>query len=61
MTSLILLDRFYPAVSYRPVQKKKKATNYRVRFGHSLWSANHFLLEKRISSKNHELAEGDIQ
>ncbi|KOX68487.1 hypothetical protein WN51_03973 [Melipona quadrifasciata] len=27
-------------MSYRRVQKKKKAMNCRIRFGHSLWSAN---------------------
>ncbi|KOX80644.1 Mannosyl-oligosaccharide 1,2-alpha-mannosidase IB [Melipona quadrifasciata] len=27
-------------ISYRRVQKKKKATNYCIEFGHSLWSAN---------------------
>ena len=26
-------------MSYRRVQKKKKATSYCIRFGHSLWSA----------------------
>ena len=31
---------FYPVISYRRVPKKKKATNYRIRLGHSLWSAN---------------------
>ena len=40
MTSLLLFDNFYPVTSYRRVQKEKKATNYCVRFGHSLWSAN---------------------
>ncbi|KAF3422329.1 hypothetical protein E2986_10876 [Frieseomelitta varia] len=42
MTSLLLLDDFCPVISYRCVQKKKKkkATNYCIRFGHSLWSAN---------------------
>ena len=40
MISLLLLNNFYRAISYRRVQKKKKATNYCIRFGHSLWSAN---------------------
>ena len=39
MMSLLLLSNFYPAMSYRRVRKKKKATNYCIRFGHSLWSA----------------------
>ena len=39
ITSLLLLNNFY-LVMYRRVQKKKKATNYCIRFGHSLWSAN---------------------
>ena len=34
MINLLLLDHFYPVMSY-----KKKATNYCVRFGRSLWSA----------------------
>ena len=33
-------NNFYPVMSYRRVQKKKKATDYCIRFGHSLWSAN---------------------
>ena len=33
----LVLDRFYPVISYRPVRKKKKATNCCIR---SLWSAN---------------------
>ena len=37
--NLLILNNFYPVISYRRVQKKKKATNYRTRFGHSLWSA----------------------
>ena len=40
MISLLLLNNFYPVTSYRRVLKKMKATNYCVRFGHSLWSAN---------------------
>ncbi|KOX77708.1 hypothetical protein WN51_09373 [Melipona quadrifasciata] len=40
MIRLLLLNNFYPVISYRRVQKKKKATNYCIRFGHSLWSAN---------------------
>ena len=40
MTSLLLLDNFDPVISYRRVRKKLKATNYRERFGRSLWSAN---------------------
>ena len=39
MTSLLPVNNFYPVISYRRVQKKKKATNYCIRFGHSLWSA----------------------
>ena len=39
MISLLLLNNFYTVMSYRRVQKKKKATNYCIRFGHSLWSA----------------------
>ena len=33
--SLLLLNNFYPVT-----QEEKKATNYCIRFGHSLWSAN---------------------
>ena len=40
MISSLLLNRFYPVMSYRRVRKERRATNYRVRFGHSLWSAN---------------------
>ena len=32
MISLLLLNNFYPVISYRQVQKRKKATNYRIRF-----------------------------
>ena len=31
MISLLLLNNFYPAMSYRRVQKKRKATNYCIR------------------------------
>ena len=37
--NLLLLDNFYPVMSYRRVQGKKKATDYCTRFGRSLWSA----------------------
>ncbi|KOX77661.1 hypothetical protein WN51_09326 [Melipona quadrifasciata] len=37
---LLFLNNFYPVISYRRVQREKKATNYCIRFGHSLWSAN---------------------
>ena len=40
MTSLLLFNNFYLVISYRRGQKKKEATNYRIPFGHSLWSAN---------------------
>ena len=40
MTSLLLLNNFYRVTSYRRVEKKRKATNHCIRFGHSLWSAN---------------------
>ena len=40
MISLLFLNNFYPVISHRRVQKKKKSTNYCIRFGHSLWSAN---------------------
>ena len=40
MTSLLLLNSFYPMISHRRAQTKKKATNYCIWFGHSLWSAN---------------------
>ena len=39
MMSLLFLDRFYPAMSYRCVQREKKAANCCARFGHSLRSA----------------------
>ena len=35
----MLLNNFYPLISYRRVRKKKKATNYCIRLGHSLRSA----------------------
>ena len=35
MTSLLFLNNLYP-VMYRRVQKKQKATNYCIRFGHSV-------------------------
>ena len=38
MSSLLLLNNFDRVISWRRVQKKRKATNYC--FGHSLWSAN---------------------
>ncbi|KOX74101.1 hypothetical protein WN51_14181 [Melipona quadrifasciata] len=38
--NLILMWHQSHMISYRRVQKKKKTTNYRIRFGHSLWSAN---------------------
>ena len=34
-----IIDHFYPAMSYRRVQKRKRATNHFVRLGRSLWSA----------------------
>ncbi|CAD1469986.1 unnamed protein product, partial [Heterotrigona itama] len=37
--NLLLLNNFYPVMSYR-YELKKKATNYYIRFGHSLWFAN---------------------
>ena len=40
MISLLFLNNFYGVTLYRRVQKKKKARNYCIRFGHSLWSAN---------------------
>ncbi|KOX80801.1 hypothetical protein WN51_03863 [Melipona quadrifasciata] len=40
MTSLLPFNNFYPVILYRRVQKKKKARNCCIRFGHSLWSAN---------------------
>ena len=39
MINLLLRNNFYPVISYRRVQKKKKGKNDCVRFGHSLWSA----------------------
>ena len=38
--NLLLLNNFYPVISYQRLQKEKKATKYCTRFGHSLWSAN---------------------
>ncbi|CAD1479125.1 unnamed protein product, partial [Heterotrigona itama] len=35
----LLLHNFYPVI-YRTDEFKKKVTNYCIRFGHSLWSAN---------------------
>ncbi|CAD1477020.1 unnamed protein product [Heterotrigona itama] len=36
-------NNFHPVIfdPYRRVEKERKATNYCVQFGHSLWSANH--------------------
>ena len=51
ITSLLLFNHFYPAMSYRRIQKKEKATNYfctRV-FGHSLWSANQLPAQRGLS------------
>ena len=39
MTSSLLLNNFYPVISHEWIQKMKKATNYCIRSGHSLWSA----------------------
>ena len=38
-TSLLLLNNFNPVMSHRRAQKEKTTTNYCIRFGHSLWSA----------------------
>ena len=38
--NLLLLNNFYPMISYDTDEFKKKVTNYCVRFGRSLWSAN---------------------
>ena len=40
MIGLLFLANFEPVILYRRIRKKKKATNYRVRFGHSLRYAN---------------------
>ncbi|CAD1469550.1 unnamed protein product, partial [Heterotrigona itama] len=37
---LLLGNNFYPMILYRD-EFKKKAANYCIRFGHSLWSVNH--------------------
>ena len=37
--NLLLFSHFYPVILYRRVQRKKKATNYYIQFGRSLWSA----------------------
>ncbi|KOX78059.1 hypothetical protein WN51_05947 [Melipona quadrifasciata] len=47
-------------ISYRQVQKKKKATNYCIRFGHSLWSANQ-LLAQRVKDKNFCAARSELR
>ena len=49
MISLLILDNFYPVICRR-VQRKRKATNYRVRFGHSLWSAQPVASAKGLSA-----------
>ncbi|CAD1481295.1 unnamed protein product, partial [Heterotrigona itama] len=36
---LLLSNNFYPVIYYTD-EFQKKATNYCIRFGHSLWSAN---------------------
>ena len=49
MISLLLLNNFYPVISHRRVQKK--ATNYCVRFGRSLWSARTSCQRKGLTSR----------
>ena len=39
-------------MSHRRVQKEKKATNYYVRFGHSLWSANQLPAQEVNAASN---------
>ncbi|CAD1476133.1 unnamed protein product, partial [Heterotrigona itama] len=38
--NLLLLSNNFCPKSYHTYEFKKKVTNYRIRFGHSLWSAN---------------------
>ncbi|KOX79319.1 hypothetical protein WN51_09121 [Melipona quadrifasciata] len=38
-------------ISYQRVQKKKKATNYCIRFGHSLWSANQLSAQEHFEAQ----------
>ena len=56
MIRLLLLNNIHPVISYRRVQKKKKATNYCIRFGHSLWSAIS-CQRKRLRTKLDGLAD----
>ena len=48
MISLLLLNNFCPVISYRRVRDRRKATNYCIRFGLSLWSVNQLLRLKRM-------------
>ena len=57
-TSLLILNNFYPVVSYRRVEKEKKATNHFIRFGHSLWSAPP-VASARGSRWNYENGQND--
>ena len=50
MLSSLFLSNFHPVVPTqrrrKEVQKKKKATSYCIRFGHSLQSANQLLAQE---------------
>ncbi|KOX69016.1 Neuropeptide FF receptor 1 [Melipona quadrifasciata] len=51
-----LMSNIFVLISYRRVQKKKKATNYCIRFGHSLRSANQ-LPAQGVHSANESFSE----
>ena len=43
--NLLLVNNFYPVISYTD-EFKKKAMNYCIRFGHSLWSVNQLRVKR---------------
>ena len=52
IANLLLLSNIYPVITYSIDEFKKKATNYCVRFGHSLWSAiSYFLRWNDVASR----------
>ena len=48
--SLFFFNNFHRVTSYRRVRKEMEATNYCVRFGHSLWSAQRVNPPPRLSN-----------
>ena len=52
MTSLSLLNNFYPAMSYRRVQKKTKATNYCIRLSVTRYGPRNQLPAQAVNRSN---------